>query len=558
MINTRHEFTLEALVDFPDDAIGAPEPITPAHIDSMMRRLVDCGVRRISWAAYGDGRGGFLIPGHDAQWLNMARTYQGLGQNPLAVAVQIAHQHGLEVYAYFKPYETGPAAVFPEGSLEASLYGRLSQIGGRLCWLDPFVNDHPHLRIQRRRDDLPADLQRTPICSLKLRKSDAAPTRLTSEHLQIWVSDLNYCYHRLDLPFTLTESIEPCQRDVYDLFSDRLLTKRGDPQRVLTLSGFEIHDAYVLVTTDFTEGAADFDNSDLEMLSAYDEAGREITGVIASGTAIWFADQVDFRNWGLIYDTGYNGQRMCLDVSNASGRKGIVAFARGRNGYLPAALCETEPQVQSYWLQRIEDLLAAGVDGIDFREENHSTHTNHPSDYGFNEVVLQRCRERGSSDTATISAVRGDAYTDFLARAKRLINARGKTMRINFQIDWYRSDPPRQRNLAYPANIDFQWQRWIEEGLTDEAVLRFFALPFDCVFDDAVAQEVIARCRSKGIPVTVNRYINAETLADEYARVKRDGRFAGFILYETASYLELQSGGGCSVSVPAIRTLHMG
>ena len=34
---SRHDFALEALVDFPDDAICAPEPVTPAHIDAIMR-----------------------------------------------------------------------------------------------------------------------------------------------------------------------------------------------------------------------------------------------------------------------------------------------------------------------------------------------------------------------------------------------------------------------------------------------------------------------------------------------------------------------------------------
>ena len=154
-----------------------------------------------------------------------------------------------------------------------------------------------------------------------------------------------------------------------------------------------------------------------------------------------------------------------------------------------------------------------------------------------------------------MAAVRGDAYTDFLSRAKRLINGRGKAMRINFQVDWYRPDPPRQRRLAYPANVDFQWQRWIEEGLADEAVLRFFALPFDCVFDDAVAQDLIGRCRAKGIPVTVNRYIDPETLADEVQRVRQDGRFAGFILYETGSFLRPTPGGECELFVPAVAKL---
>ncbi|MFA6110390.1 MAG: hypothetical protein WDA75_16610 [Candidatus Latescibacterota bacterium] len=247
---------------------------------------------------------------------------------------------------------------------------------------------------------------------------------------------------------------------------------------------------------------------------------------------------------------------MRLDEPNTSGRQGIVAFARGRNEYLPGALCETEPEVQRFWLSCLESILDTAVDGVDWREENHSTHTNHPEEYGYNEVVLARCRDRGQVDLPTMAAVRGDAYTAFLARAKELINRRGAAMRIHFQVDWYRPNPPLARRLAYPANLDFQWQRWIEEGLTDEAVLRFFALPFDCVFDDPVAQEMIARCRARGIPVTVNRYIRPDTLAEEYRRVRRDGRFAGFILYETCAFLKILPNGGCENIVPVIPGLH--
>lgn len=46
-MNKQPEFILEALVDFPDDALSAPEPITETHIDAMVRRLVECGVRRV-------------------------------------------------------------------------------------------------------------------------------------------------------------------------------------------------------------------------------------------------------------------------------------------------------------------------------------------------------------------------------------------------------------------------------------------------------------------------------------------------------------------------------
>ena len=263
-MNNANEFMLETLVDFPDDAIGAPEPIGETHIDAMMQRLAECGVRRVSWGYYADGRGGFLTPAHDPRSANLANTYQGLGQNPLAVAVAAAHRHGLEIYAYFKPYETGPACLFPEGSIEAALYGRIGHIGGRLTWLDPFVANHPHLRIKRRADDLDPELLTAPIRTLKLRKADDAPTRLTRERLQIWVSDLNYRYRRLDVPFTVTESVEPCPCDVQALHDGAVVARRGDPQRVLTLDGLDLRYPFVLVTTDFTDGPADFANSDLE------------------------------------------------------------------------------------------------------------------------------------------------------------------------------------------------------------------------------------------------------------------------------------------------------
>ena len=551
-MTVRHAFALEALVDFPDDALDAPDStgLSTDHIDAMMQRLVECGVRRVSWAVYGDGRGGFLTPAHDAGFERLARTYQALGHNPLAVAVAAAHRHGLELYAYFKPYETAPAALFPTGSYEATAYGRLNQIGGRMTWIDPFVVDHPHLRIKRRADDLAQDVQRAPISALQLRKADALPTRISREHVQLWASDLNYRYRRLDVPFTVTESIEPCPSDVHDTFTGQCLIRRGAPQRVLTLGGLDLREPFVLVTTGFTDGPADFANTDLDMLAAFDAGGREIAGEIASGMAIWFGEKVDFRNWGLVFDTGYNGGAIRLDEPNADGRTGIVAFARGRNAYLPGALCETEPEVQDFWLRCLDAMMDAGVDGVDFREENHSTHTNHPEDYGFNEVVLTKCRERGGIDRATIAAVRGDAYTGFLSRAKQRINARGKAMRINFQVDWYRPNPARKRRLAYPANLNFQWQRWIEDGLADEAVLRFFALSFECVFTDPVAQDVIGRCRAKGIPVTVNRYIDPTTLVDEARQVREDGRFAGFILYETGSFLKATPEGGYENQLP--------
>jgi uncharacterized lipoprotein YddW (UPF0748 family) len=138
-------------------------------------------------------------------------------------------------------------------------------------------------------------------------------------------------------------------------------------------------------------------------------------------------------------------------------------------------------------------------------------------------------------------------------------------MRYNLQLDFFRPDPPPERLLAYPANIRFDWDRWVDAGLMDEAILRFYSLPFTAVFDDGIAQDMIAHCQKRAIPVSVNRYVKAagENLGKEVQRVKADGRFSGFIFYETYDFITFpRTPGACSVSyapvlkAAAIATTH--
>lgn len=546
-------FRLEVLVDFPDDALMSPVPITPAHIDSMMATLRDMGVKRVSWCYYGDGHGGYLMPsGYNAKWRNYAATLDALG-NPLRVAAEAAHRHDLQLYAYYKPYETGPAVYYPEGSPDARQFARIRHRGGWLTWLDPFVVDHPDLRIKHRPDNTTGDFSGIPICALKLIKRDDSPTRVTREHLQIWTSQHNHGYQQLGMDFKVREAVEPSTREVRDV-GGRVVTRRGDPVRVLTLSGFALTDPYVLVTTDFTDGAPDFQNTGTDMLIALDAAGSEILGVFTHGNAIWEAGRVDFRDWGLVFDNGRGRILVHLDAPNASGRKGLVAFARGRNDYLPGALCETEPAVRAFWLECIREMLDAGVDGVDFRVENHGTHTDYYDEYGFNDVVLTECARRGKTDDATVAQVRGEAYTAFLRDAKALIAGRGKCMRINLNIDWFRPDPPAGRRLAYSENIHYDWRRWVEEGLLDEGILRMYELPLDSIFNDAVAAEMIALCEKQGVPLVVNRYVNKDYPA-EFTRVHQDERFSGFIIYEAASCLRFSGEADCALHNGVVRNI---
>ena len=162
------------------------------------------------------------------------------------------------------------------------------------------------------------------------------------------------------------------------------------------------------------------------------------------------------RKGGLIFDYGWGAAPVTLDAPNGSGKSGFIAFTRGRNAFLPAALCETEPQVQEFWLACLEEMIAAGADGVDFREDNHSTHTDWPEDYGFSPAVVARCQGRPGTLLEKVAEVRGEAYTEFLHKCKKRLAASGKRMRYHLQVDFLRPSPPPARRLAYPANLRFE------------------------------------------------------------------------------------------------------
>lgn len=547
-------FLIEALVDFVDDAILAERPIGPEEIDSFIRHLKELGVQRVHWIYYGEARGGWLMPdrpldlsGDPKSFANTIHLYRktidALG-NPLRVAAEACRRHGLEIWGKYKPYEQGVSAAIPHGCPLAAEFGLLSNRTGKLFVMSPFVAKHPHLRIRRRAG---ADVdEHAPIRAIRLIKSDAAPTRIKQSNLQIWASDDNWQYRRLDLPFTLTETIEPSALAVDDIWGHNATAQNGE-RRVLTLSGLDLRQKYILVTTDFTEGASDFENVGCHMFEAVGADGCVIPGVFSNEMSfIYDVFTRDFRKFGLAFDNGWGQSRVKLDRSNADGHTGFVAFCRGRETCLPAALCETIPQVADYWLSEVREILDCGVAGIDIREENHCTHTDFGEEYGFNDEVLAQTSRADITGENRVAAVRGRAYTEFLKRARREVTARGKKMRLHLNYDWFRPKPERNRALAIPSNLNFEWREWIDAGLLDEATLRAYAKPFPALFHDAVAQEMISRCRERNIPIVVPRYIHGREnfpYTREFDEILKDTRLSGFQLYETSSFLRLDARG---------------
>ena len=69
-------------------------------------------------------------------------------------------------------------------------------------------------------------------------------------------------------------------------------------------------------------------------MTALDQQERAIPGVFATRHSVWAADLHDFREKGLDFDTGFGADKVNLDESNADGKHGLIAFARGHNDYL--------------------------------------------------------------------------------------------------------------------------------------------------------------------------------------------------------------------------------
>ena len=556
----RDPFFLSATVDFPDDVGRGPYKLE--LLDQLMETMVQMGVRRVYWLYYGDVERESYWAGNLFDYMEYGRqTLDNLGE-PVRAAVPVAHRHGLELYGVLKPYNTGISGTYPEGSPQAGASG-ITRIGGTLQQVIPFIERYPETRVLRRPFSPPEDLERLPIQKIRLLKKDDSPTRIRAENLEIWTSPSNYRYQNRSRVQEVREEVVQAEREVRDYYGN-LLTPKGDPVRTLTIDGLNLDDRYILVTTNLKEGSSDFHNSPVAMVEAYGPGPDPLPIVVASHSAIWTQPR-SFRTDGLEFDLGMGHYEIALDEDNTSKgahgwtRGGCVAFARGKNMHLPCTPCEVYPEVQKLWLGWIDRLIEAGVDGIDLRVSHHGSLTDEPLEYGFNQPVLQEYADRygdppaGSPDLARLAELRGDHYTGFVREASQRARSAGRKMQVHLHAEAFRADPCAGQLMGFPANVSFQWQDWLKEGLLDGATLRtswFEAIEdpmggapdrsrLSNALDDPVVREMLKLTGELGLPVYLNRYVSRTIGIDEYVSdiktVSRDPRLAGFDVYEMAN-----------------------
>ena len=217
--------------------------------------------------------------------------------------------------------------------------------------------------------------------------------------------------------------------------------------------------------------ASRFTNVPYHAIRCFDENGAEICAT--PGSIYWKQKNYakDPLDSGFTFDDSFSGfNAITLDPP---GGKGYLAICKGKNGYLPGTLCECEPEVRNYWMSFLDQALDDDFDMYSNRIECHSAMTDEPYAYGYNDCIKEeyyrrfgQCAEK-DMDTTKIAEIRGDTFSALFAAGAKKVHARGKKVVTQINLEMLHKPIPYTRLRAYPMNVGWQWQRWLEETEPD-------------------------------------------------------------------------------------------
>jgi len=541
---------LSALTDFPDDAMKVYDEET---MHKLMARLKEAGVTRVYMQYYGNRDYGYFWD-HDAPiargTVETARNIPEFSR----VYVEAAKAHGLEPVAVMRPQEQGLWQTFSPYYQEAQEQGGIPYTGGKIMITSHFLQENPDLRIKRRTWDLDREAVNKTICSIKLRKQNQVPTRIRKENILIYVSPDNANYEKYQGDFTLSKSIEIAREDVVTSgfevnYPTETITHAGDPIEVITLGGISIDEQFVAVGVK-CDGSAEetelFTNTPLNMISVHDANGDAICA--SPGSAIRQTPTGDpHLKAGFNFNDGFGAN--WVSTLDPDGGEGFVAIAKGKDEYVHGALCVCEPKVQAYWLEWLEKALDDGYELVGNRMECHSVHVDEPFAFGYNDCIKAEyfkrfgpCGEEEMKLTG-IAKIRGDAYTKLFIEGAKRVRARGKKVYLTLNVEMLCESIPVARHMAYPMNVEWQWERWLEEIRPDEINIRSYYTTPEFIFEDAQCRKFIETAQNYDVPLTLERY-GYWDFAAEFKMVRDTGIFSRMTLYETNDVIQSDGKGG--------------
>ena len=556
---------LHVAVDYNVYVMKAKGRLRPENIDAIMARLAELGINRVYWIHHAED---YIVP----------QPLTDPAVDIIERAVEAAHGQGLSLYLLFKPFETGQSTsfVFPPGVAVPQDAVTVDSISGTHGMVAPFVAKHPEYRLKHRP---PGRWQDREIAAIKLVKSDAKPTRLAAEDVEVYTSEENGRFERLPGVFEFTNAIE--QRD-------------GTKVRVLTLSGLRIPASrrYVLIRADAGNPERDFGNATDKIIELYAPDGEAIPFTLDEGDisreriATWLGYYFPLRygrpaepgkwipDW---YGATPTTCAFAFDEGSPVNSRALrrIAVVKGKNEYLVGAMHPVYPEVRRYWIDEIlERGVRAGVDGIDIRLCSHSGYTSEGAMYGFNEPVAEEYRKRHGTDPRTepydpekLRQLNGETFTLFLRELRAELKQRGVPLQMHVNGLFRRGHFRAYRNQI-PGSFDFDWRTWIVDDIVDSIALKYLPWPRGAAVegvgdegaDDAFRNEVLDLARKHGKPVfdNVRLYMSRENvlyLAGRLRQAWEDPRVDGAVLYEGPRFVQADAETGEARIVPLIREI---
>ena len=94
-----------------------------------------------------------------------------------------------------------------------------------------------------------------------------------------------------------------------------------------------------------------------------------------------------------------------------------------------------------------------------------------------------------------------------LTSAKELLAGAGKKLQLHLEVESFRADAAQAGSRSRPGNITFNWQRWLQRVLADEATLMAVNWTPEKVLNDVVGETMVREAAATSVPLHLRHFL---------------------------------------------------
>lgn len=515
------KFLVSIVNDVPDTVLACR--YTPKGLDNEMRKMREWGIGRVDWIDYSNSPAFWEYERWKAPY---SETVEACGDF-LGTAIKAAHRNGLEFISNIKLFdltlqgfscsESAPGAIQHwDGAWIASV----PDIAGKD---DAYMQSNPEWRKNFA----------FPVKRIRLYSRTPVP-QITSADLKLSVSSDNREYKPVE---TCSVRVEKCRRQHQRWEVDGLREEAGVRENwVIEISDLDIHTTFFHI--ECLKPGVVLKNRLFLFAEAFDQEGHSVPVEVSQRLNPDGGTRMDFHTgW-----RGWNNHNPGILSENSWALSSIgLAFVDPQN--LQGMLEPTHPKSRQIWLDRIQTLLDAGVDGVGIRPLCHHNYTSSWARYAFAPTVIAafkeqfgRAPEATDSDLEKINLIRGEAITELLRAARGLCDS--KNAKLIFHVESGTELPAKVGNRM---QMYFDFEKWMREKLLDELHIRSISAHWPWL-----RNYLLPLAKKHGVKIhLISRNLHSGMESQGvtiYRRIVEDAIRAGldgFAFYETAGLYEM-------------------